>query len=80
MLVAAAPARALHGLVMLETINIGVRYFLPAYPFLFILAGAMLDWLLGAARPRGGARSPLRRRRGALLDGRWRPRAPSPTT
>src|SRR5256714_474674 len=34
------------GLLMLSTINIGVRYYLPAYPFFFILAGAMLDDLL----------------------------------
>src|SRR6185436_14853538 len=29
-----------------STINIGVRYYIPAYPFFFILAGAMLDDLL----------------------------------
>ena len=33
-------------LLMMSTINIGVRYYLPAYPFFFILAGAMLDDLL----------------------------------
>jgi 4-amino-4-deoxy-L-arabinose transferase-like glycosyltransferase len=33
-------------LLMLNTINIGVRYYLPAYPFFFILAGAFLDDLL----------------------------------
>ncbi|MDT7778756.1 MAG: hypothetical protein QOC99_1268 [Acidobacteriota bacterium] len=33
-------------LLMLSTINIGVRYYLPAYPFYFILAGAFLDDLL----------------------------------
>ena len=32
--------------VMLSPINIGVRYYLPAYPFLFILSGALLDHLL----------------------------------
>ncbi|HEX8137892.1 MAG TPA: glycosyltransferase family 39 protein [Pyrinomonadaceae bacterium] len=32
--------------VMMSNINIGVRYFLPAYPFLFILGGALLDSLL----------------------------------
>ncbi len=31
------------GMLMLSTINIGVRYYLPAYPFLFILGGAFLD-------------------------------------
>jgi len=30
-------------MLMLNTINIGVRYYLPAYPFLFILGGAFLD-------------------------------------
>ena len=35
-------------LLMLSTINIGVRYYLPAYPFFLILAGAMLDDLLRA--------------------------------
>jgi 4-amino-4-deoxy-L-arabinose transferase-like glycosyltransferase len=41
-------------LLMFSTINIGVRYYLPAYPFLLILAGAMLDDLLrgSAARRR----------------------------
>lgn len=32
--------------VMLSPINIGVRYYLPAYTFLFILGGALLDSLL----------------------------------
>jgi 4-amino-4-deoxy-L-arabinose transferase-like glycosyltransferase len=39
-------------LLTLSTINIGVRYYLPAYPFFFILAGAALDDLLGRARRR----------------------------
>ena len=39
-------------LLTLSTINIGVRYYLPAYPFFFILAGAMLDDVLGRARRR----------------------------
>ncbi len=34
-------------------INIGIRHFLPAFPFLFIAGGALLDWLL---RVRGQAR------------------------
>ena len=37
-------------LLMLSTINIGVRYYLPAYPFFLILAGAALDDLLRRAR------------------------------
>jgi 4-amino-4-deoxy-L-arabinose transferase-like glycosyltransferase len=39
-------------LLMLSTINIGVRYYLPAYPFYFILAGAFLDDLLRRAGAR----------------------------
>ncbi|MCA1593496.1 MAG: hypothetical protein LC754_12770 [Acidobacteria bacterium] len=31
---------------MASGINIGVRYVLPALPFLFIMSGAFLDWLL----------------------------------
>jgi Dolichyl-phosphate-mannose-protein mannosyltransferase len=38
------------GLAMTANINIGVRHLLPAYPFLFILGGALLDRLLGATR------------------------------
>jgi 4-amino-4-deoxy-L-arabinose transferase-like glycosyltransferase len=33
-------------LVMVSTINIGVRFYLPAYPFLFIMSGALLDRLI----------------------------------
>ncbi|MDQ3805671.1 MAG: glycosyltransferase family 39 protein, partial [Acidobacteriota bacterium] len=32
--------------VLMSRINIGVRYYLPAFPFLFILGGALLDRLL----------------------------------
>jgi 4-amino-4-deoxy-L-arabinose transferase-like glycosyltransferase len=39
-------------LLMLSTINIGVRYYLPAYPFFFILAGAFLDDVLRRQRAR----------------------------
>lgn len=45
-LVLLLPLAFFTGLLMLSTINIGVRYYLPAYPFFFILAGAMLDDLL----------------------------------
>jgi hypothetical protein len=38
--------------VMLSTINIGVRYYLPAYPFLFITGGALLQRLLRLRRRR----------------------------
>jgi hypothetical protein len=37
------------GLLTLSTINIGVRYYLPAYPFFLIAAGVMLDDLLRRA-------------------------------
>ena len=45
-LVLVVPLALFTGLLMLSTINIGVRYYLPAYPFLFILSGAMLDDVL----------------------------------
>jgi hypothetical protein len=38
--------------VMMGTINIGVRYYLPAIPFLCILGGAFLDHLLRLKRAR----------------------------
>lgn len=38
--------------VMTSRINIGVRYFLPAFPFLFILGGAFLNHLLQLRRAR----------------------------
>lgn len=44
------------GLLMLSTINIGVRYYLPAYPFFFVAAGLMLDDLLARARGAGRMR------------------------
>ena len=34
------------GLMMMSPIDIGIRYYLPAYPFLFILSGGLLDSLL----------------------------------
>jgi len=37
---------------MLAGLNIGIRHFLPVFPFLFILAGALLDRLLSARRAR----------------------------
>ena len=37
-------------LVMASTINIGVRFYLPAYPFLFIMSGAVLDRLMRARK------------------------------
>jgi 4-amino-4-deoxy-L-arabinose transferase-like glycosyltransferase len=45
-LVLILPLALFTGLLVMSTINIGVRYYLPAYPFFFILAGAMLDDLL----------------------------------
>jgi hypothetical protein len=32
---------------MLTSINIGIRHFLPAFPFLFIMSGALVDHVLG---------------------------------
>src|SRR5205085_1199088 len=48
-------------LLMLSTINIGVRYYLPAYTFFFMAAGVMLDDLLARSRRSG------RRQLAALL-------------
>jgi 4-amino-4-deoxy-L-arabinose transferase-like glycosyltransferase len=53
MLLLLLPPAFFTGLVMLSTINIGVRYYLPAYPFFFLAAGVMLDDLLARARQRG---------------------------
>ena len=39
-------------LSMTSHINIGIRHFLPVYPFLFIAAGALLDRLLSLRYPR----------------------------
>jgi hypothetical protein len=36
-------------------INIGIRHFLPVFPFLFIFGGAFLDWLLRQRRMRPAA-------------------------
>src|ERR1043166_6463098 len=38
--------------VLFSNIDIGVRYYLPAYPFLFILAGALIERLLRSRRAR----------------------------
>lgn len=43
-------------LLMLSTINIGVRYYLPAYPFFFVAAGLMLDRMLSRAKELGRRR------------------------
>lgn len=43
------------GFVLFSHIDIGVRYYLPAFPFLFILGGALLDSLLQPRRVRVGA-------------------------
>jgi Dolichyl-phosphate-mannose-protein mannosyltransferase len=39
-------------LVVMSPINIGVRYYLPAYTFLFMLGGTLLDRLLRVTKPR----------------------------
>ena len=41
-----APFFLFTALAMTSTINIGVRLYLPAYPFLFIMSGALLERLL----------------------------------
>src|SRR5205085_6140149 len=52
LLILLVPLAFFTALLMLSTINIGVRYYLPAYPLFFILAGAMLDDLLRRAGTR----------------------------
>ncbi|HVG29545.1 MAG TPA: glycosyltransferase family 39 protein [Pyrinomonadaceae bacterium] len=47
-----APVAVYTAFVMTSRINIGVRYLLPAYPFLFVLSGALLERLASAARAR----------------------------
>jgi 4-amino-4-deoxy-L-arabinose transferase-like glycosyltransferase len=47
-----APVVVYTAFVMTSRINIGVRYLLPAYPFLFILSGALLERLASSARAR----------------------------
>jgi len=50
-LVVLAPFAVYTAFVLLSRINIGVRYYLPAFPFLFIASGALLERLL-RVRPR----------------------------
>ncbi|MCA1635834.1 MAG: glycosyltransferase family 39 protein [Acidobacteria bacterium] len=50
-----APFALYTAFVLLSRIDIGVRYYLPAFPFLFILGGALLDRLLNSGRARRGA-------------------------
>ncbi len=47
-----APFALYTAFVLFSNIDIGVRYYLPAYPFLFILAGALLGRLLPSRRAR----------------------------
>jgi 4-amino-4-deoxy-L-arabinose transferase-like glycosyltransferase len=47
-----APFALYTAFVLFSNIDIGVRYYLPAYPFLFILAGALLERLLSSRRAR----------------------------
>jgi hypothetical protein len=49
-LVLLAPFVLYTALVMSSTINIGVRYYLPAYVFLFVMSGALIDRLLKLGR------------------------------
>jgi hypothetical protein len=50
MLLLVVPIIFFVALLAANSINIGVRYFLPAYPFFFIAGGAFLNWLLGCSR------------------------------
>jgi len=52
-----APAALYALLAMTSRINIGVRHFLPVFPFLFILGGALFDRLLRSKRSRPEARA-----------------------
>jgi 4-amino-4-deoxy-L-arabinose transferase-like glycosyltransferase len=47
-----APVVVYAAFVMTSRINIGVRYLLPAYPFLFALSGALLERLASSPRAR----------------------------
>ncbi|HST51943.1 MAG TPA: glycosyltransferase family 39 protein [Pyrinomonadaceae bacterium] len=58
-LVLILPLAFFTGLLLLSTIDIGVRYYLPAYPFFFILSGAMLDDLLRRSARRAALASAL---------------------
>jgi hypothetical protein len=59
-LVVLVPFAVYTAFVLMSRINIGVRYYLPAFPFLFILGGALLDRLLSArARLAGVAAAAL---------------------
>ena len=42
-------------LLATSRINVGVRHLLPLFPFLFIMCGAFLDWLIAARRKLGVA-------------------------
>jgi len=50
LLVLIVPLFSFVALSMMSSINIGIRHFLPAYPFLFILSGALLDSVLAWRR------------------------------
>ncbi|HJQ31723.1 MAG TPA: glycosyltransferase family 39 protein [Pyrinomonadaceae bacterium] len=58
-LVLVLPLALFTALLMFSTINIGVRYYLPAYPFFFILGGAALDRLWRRRRALGAALAAL---------------------
>jgi 4-amino-4-deoxy-L-arabinose transferase-like glycosyltransferase len=51
-LILLAPFALYTAFVMMSGIDIGVRYYLPAFPFLFVLGGALLDRLIAGARAR----------------------------
>lgn len=57
MLAVLAPAALYALLAMTSRIDIGVRHFLPVFPFLFILGGALFDRLLRSKRSKPEARA-----------------------
>jgi hypothetical protein len=57
LLVLLLPLAFFTGLLLMSTIDIGVRYYLPAYPFFFIMSGAMLDDVLRRAGKRAAIAS-----------------------
>jgi 4-amino-4-deoxy-L-arabinose transferase-like glycosyltransferase len=59
LLVLLLPLAFFTGLLLMSTIDIGVRYYLPAYPFFFIMSGAMLDDVLRRAGKRVAIASAL---------------------
>ena len=47
------PVAAYAGMMMAQRLNLGHRYLLPIYPFLFVAAGGFAAWARESAAPRG---------------------------